>query len=117
MFYILLMSITAVVAPVSGSCTNTSIHKAQMCTAQLTGQNSANAFITQGDAERAVLACRNGDLLTAVNCIERVMTECKNDNTDAAHFLRNMIDIDKSRRSVQFFCTNVQDYTMWLLIV
>lgn len=51
---------------------------------------------------------RNGDLFTAVNCVEKVMEECKNDNTDAAYYFRKMVDIEKNRRAIRYFCTNIR---------
>ncbi|BFZ08801.1 hypothetical protein BsWGS_11840 [Bradybaena similaris] len=102
------------IGSVRASCTHAAIKKAMTCTNTLKREfgaaNSPDAAMVQGDASKAVRACGNGNLLTAINCIERVVEECRYVNSDEAHFLLGMIDIERARRTVNFFCTNVKVY-------
>ncbi|KAK3778259.1 hypothetical protein RRG08_060185 [Elysia crispata] len=94
-------------------CPPDAVQQAKACTALLNlqpAQGSPHDFIQEGDGTKANYACGNGDLLNAISCQERILERCKDDNTDSAHFLRNMIDIEKARRAVTYFCTNVKVY-------
>ncbi|CAG5114841.1 unnamed protein product, partial [Candidula unifasciata] len=97
------------------SCTQADIRKAKMCTDNLKNafhtNSSAHSLISQIDENKVISACGNGDLLTAINCIERVVEQCKHANTDTAHYFLGMVDVEKARRTVNFFCTNVKVYT------
>ncbi|GFS26360.1 hypothetical protein ElyMa_001715600 [Elysia marginata] len=104
---LILMSATLAL---TSDCPPDAMQQAKACTQMLglqSAQGSPNEFIQEGDGQKAYYACSNGDLLTAISCQERILERCKGDNTDSAHFLRNMIDIEKSRRAVTYFCTNV----------
>ncbi|RUS91515.1 hypothetical protein EGW08_000736 [Elysia chlorotica] len=105
--------LVCVTRALSSDCPPDAIRQARACTAMLNlqpGQGSPHDFVQEGDGQKANYACGNGDLLDTINCQERILERCKGDNTDSAHFLRNMLDIEKARRAVLYFCTNVQEY-------
>ncbi|GFO29182.1 hypothetical protein PoB_005568700 [Plakobranchus ocellatus] len=100
-------------ASATSDCPPNAAQQAKACTAMLglePAAESPSEFIKEGDSRKALHACSNGDLLDIINCQERILDLCKHDKTDSAHFLRNMIDIEKSREAVTFFCTNVRVY-------
>ncbi|BFZ10947.1 hypothetical protein BsWGS_13986 [Bradybaena similaris] len=115
MIYLVIIYISAGLVDVArGSCLSMATQKAMACTSQLDigifAGSSPNKSIGHGNMDRLVLACRNGDLLNAIGCLEMVMGECKDSQTDDAFILRKMIDTKKARTSIDFFCANIRVY-------
>ncbi|CAG5118040.1 unnamed protein product, partial [Candidula unifasciata] len=98
-----------------GSCVNLATKKAMACTSQLDiggifAGSSPNKPIGQGNIDRLVQACRNGDLLTAIGCLEMAVDECRDNRSDSTLVFKKMIDTKKARTSIDYFCYNIRVY-------
>nr|KAG5687427.1 hypothetical protein BaRGS_019826 [Batillaria attramentaria] len=102
-----------VLTVVRAACPDNALEKAMKCTAGLGlgPPTPYNAFVETGQVEVAKQACRDRKLLNAIDCLDDIMAACQG-NSDQEHFLRTMVDVDKSRACVQFFCSHLDEYEM-----
>ncbi|GAB1610101.1 hypothetical protein Ahia01_001296100, partial [Argonauta hians] len=63
-------------------------------------------FIDGGNIEEAINDCRDKVFHKSVDCLETVMERCKDDET-YGDFLQKYVDVDNSRKSVNYFCENL----------
>ncbi|XP_041349830.1 uncharacterized protein LOC121369065 [Gigantopelta aegis] len=105
--------ILAVMTAVTAECPQTALKQAQLCTASLgigppqTSQPSA--FVAMGKVETAKKACRERELHKAVDCLQVISDKCTG-NTEREHILRMMVDVQNTRRSVEYFCNHLPVY-------
>lgn len=92
-------------------CPNNALEQAMKCTARLGLDlpGSDNTFVDTGQVDLAIQACREGKLQAVVACVEEIMAVCQG-SSDQEHFLRTMVDVDKSRKHVTFFCSHLDEY-------
>ncbi|KAK6176733.1 hypothetical protein SNE40_014975 [Patella caerulea] len=99
------------VVSVLAECPINAVQNAQLCTASLGigPPTGPKPFVEKGKVEMAKRACRENQLDVAVKCLQDIIDVCQG-NTEREHFLRMMIDVDNTRRSVQYFCSNLNIY-------
>lgn len=99
--YLMIIYISTVVTSVRSACDMSDLYRAEQCVAHFEQGGSMT-----NDVEKLRHMCGNGDFLTAINCIERVLEPCKHESTDEAFSMRSMFDVEQKRRSINYFCTN-----------
>ena len=50
---------------------------------------------------------RDNKLTKAMDCLEEITGACQG-SSDQEHYLRNMLDVNKERRLVAFFCSHLK---------
>lgn len=101
-----------VVVVVRASCPDNALERAMGCTAGLglgPPSSPANAFVEKGQIQRAKQACRDNSFKKAISCLEEITGNCQG-NSDQEHFLRNMVDVQKARDFVTYFCSHLNEY-------
>ncbi|XP_055882762.1 uncharacterized protein LOC106072509 [Biomphalaria glabrata] len=112
----LVIFISTAISHVSCFCGETIYDRLDSCIESLSfesiGSSNIGSSLLDRNSDLTHLRdkCGNGDFFNAINCMERTIDECKYATTDEAQDVRTMINIERARNTIQYFCTHFKVY-------